>query len=61
LRRFNITTDDALAGGETRVRSRRPFLSSDIDLIRESLDRSLWRKVFSENALAFYHPRSVSA
>jgi predicted TIM-barrel fold metal-dependent hydrolase len=37
-------------------RARRPFLPSDIDLIRESLDQSLWRKVFSENALAFYRP-----
>lgn len=42
-------------------RARRPFLPSDIDLIRESLDESLWSKVFSENALAFYRPRSVSA
>lgn len=40
-------------------RARRPFLPSDIDLIRESLDESLWSKVFSENALAFYRPRSV--
>jgi predicted TIM-barrel fold metal-dependent hydrolase len=37
-------------------RARRPFLPSDIDLIRESLDQSLWSKVFSENALAFYRP-----
>jgi predicted TIM-barrel fold metal-dependent hydrolase len=40
-------------------RARRPFLPGDIDLIRESLDESLWRKVFCENAIAFYHPRKL--
>jgi predicted TIM-barrel fold metal-dependent hydrolase len=40
-------------------RARRPFLPSDIDLIRESLDESLWKKVFYENAVAFYRPRST--
>lgn len=38
-------------------RARRPFQPSDIDLIRESLDPSLWDKVFYENALAFYRPK----
>lgn len=42
-------------------RARRPFLPSDVDLIRESLDQSLWRKVFVDNAVAFYRPRSVKA
>lgn len=37
-------------------RARRPFLPSDIDLIRESLDSSLWDRVFRDNALAFYRP-----
>jgi predicted TIM-barrel fold metal-dependent hydrolase len=37
-------------------RARRPFLPSDVDLIRGSLDQSLWNKVFSENAIAFYRP-----
>lgn len=37
-------------------RARRPFLPSDIELIRESLDPALWSKVFSENAIAFYCP-----
>ena len=37
-------------------RARRPFLTSDVDLIRESLDTSLWSRVFAENALAFYRP-----
>lgn len=38
-------------------RARRPFLPSDVDLIRESLDPALWDKVFYENAIAFYRPR----
>jgi predicted TIM-barrel fold metal-dependent hydrolase len=37
-------------------RARRPFLPGDIDLIRDSLDPSLWDKVFRDNALAFYRP-----
>jgi predicted TIM-barrel fold metal-dependent hydrolase len=37
-------------------RARRPFQPSDIDLIRESLEPSLWDKVFRDNALAFYRP-----
>lgn len=37
-------------------RARRPFMESDIDLIRESLDPALWNKVFRENAIAFYRP-----
>lgn len=41
-------------------RARRPFLPSDVDLIRESLDQSLWNKVFYENALAFYRPGTVA-
>ena len=40
-------------------RARRPFLPSDVDLIRESLDPSLWNKVFAENAIAFYRPKAV--
>lgn len=42
-------------------RARRPFLPGDIDLIRDSLDPSLWPKVFSENAVSFYRPRSTKA
>ena len=42
-------------------RAKRPFLPSDIDLIRESLDPSLWDKVFRDNALAFYRPRKHEA
>jgi predicted TIM-barrel fold metal-dependent hydrolase len=37
-------------------RARRPFENADIDLIRSSIDSSLERKVFYENALAFYRP-----
>ncbi|MGQ0752410.1 MAG: amidohydrolase family protein [Betaproteobacteria bacterium] len=40
-------------------RAKRPFLPSDIGLIRESLDPSLWDRVFRDNALAFYRPRQV--
>jgi predicted TIM-barrel fold metal-dependent hydrolase len=40
-------------------RARRPFLPGDIDLIREGLDESLWRRVFHDNAVAFYRPRKV--
>lgn len=38
-------------------RARRPFEPADIDLIRGSIDSSLERKVFFENAAAFYRPR----
>ena len=37
-------------------RARRPFLPSDMDLIRETLGETLARKVFWENALEFYRP-----
>ncbi|GHO83831.1 amidohydrolase family protein [Dictyobacter formicarum] len=37
-------------------RAPRPFLDSDVDLVIEALGDSLARRVFSENALAFYHP-----
>jgi predicted TIM-barrel fold metal-dependent hydrolase len=42
-------------------RARRPFLPSDIDLIRDSLDEGLARKVFYENAVRFYQPKTSSA
>ena len=38
-------------------RARRPFEPGDIDLIRANIDPSLERKVFLENAAAFYRPR----
>ncbi len=40
-------------------RARRPFLPSDIDLIRDNIDASLHRKVFFDNAVNFYRPRVV--
>ena len=40
-------------------RARRPFADADIDLIRSSIDPSLERKVFFENAAAFYRPRPL--
>jgi len=37
-------------------RARRPFMPSDIDLIRDTIDVSLHRKVFFETAVKFYRP-----
>jgi predicted TIM-barrel fold metal-dependent hydrolase len=38
-------------------RARRPFEPADMDLIRTAIDPQLERKVFYENALAFYRPQ----
>jgi predicted TIM-barrel fold metal-dependent hydrolase len=40
-------------------RARRPFEPADMDLIRAAIDPQLERKVFYENALAFYRPQRV--
>ena len=40
-------------------RARRPFENADIDLIRANIDPGLERKVFYENALAFYRPKQL--
>jgi len=40
-------------------RARRPFLPSDMDLIRETLDDALARKAFWDNAAAFYRPKDL--
>lgn len=40
-------------------RARRPFLPSDMDLIRETLGEALAIKVFRDNAVAFYRPREL--
>jgi len=37
-------------------RARRPFLPTDVDLLRDSLDPALHRKVFFDNAVKFYRP-----
>jgi hypothetical protein len=37
-------------------RARRPFLPSDMDLIRETLGDTLARRVFWDNAAEFYRP-----
>jgi predicted TIM-barrel fold metal-dependent hydrolase len=37
-------------------RARRPFLPSDMDLIRETLGDTLAQKVFFDNAVEFYRP-----
>ena len=42
-------------------RARRPFEPADIDLIRASIDASLERKVFYENAAAFYRPKQLAS
>lgn len=39
-------------------RARRPFMPSDMDLIRDTLGEALARKAFYDNALDFYRPRS---
>jgi predicted TIM-barrel fold metal-dependent hydrolase len=40
-------------------RARRPFLPSDMDLIRDTLGDAVARKVFRDNAVAFYRPREL--
>lgn len=40
-------------------RARRPFLPSDIDVIRDTLDPALHHKVFHQTAVDFYRPRVV--
>ena len=40
-------------------RARRPFLPTDMDLIRDTLGESLSRKVFWDNAAAFYRPSQL--
>lgn len=40
-------------------RARRPFLPSDMDLIRETLGEALAMKVFRDNAADFYRPREL--
>jgi predicted TIM-barrel fold metal-dependent hydrolase len=40
-------------------RARRPFLPSDMDLIRDTLGEAVARKVFRDNAVAFYRPREL--
>jgi predicted TIM-barrel fold metal-dependent hydrolase len=40
-------------------RARRPFVPSDMDLIRDTLGDAVARKVFRDNAVAFYRPREL--
>jgi hypothetical protein len=40
-------------------RARRPFLPSDIDLIRDTLGDVISRRVFWDNAAAFYRPAQL--
>jgi predicted TIM-barrel fold metal-dependent hydrolase len=41
-------------------RARRPFMASDMDLIREVLGDSLAQRVFWDNAVAFYRPAQLA-
>jgi predicted TIM-barrel fold metal-dependent hydrolase len=40
-------------------RARRPFEANDVAILRDNIDPALERKVFWENAVAFYCPRGV--
>lgn len=40
-------------------RARRPFLPSDIDLLRDNIGVSMVRKIFFDNAVTFYRPRQM--
>lgn len=40
-------------------RARRPFEPNDIEILRENIDPAIERKVFWENAVAFYRPQAV--
>ena len=40
-------------------RARRPFMPSDMDLIRDTLGETMSRKVFWDNAAAFYRPAEL--
>lgn len=40
-------------------RARRPFEPNDIAILHDNIDPALERKVFWENAVAFYRPRAV--
>ncbi|MGZ5090392.1 MAG: amidohydrolase family protein [Burkholderiales bacterium] len=42
-------------------RARRPFTPSDMELIRHTLGADLARRVFRDNAVAFYRPRELPA
>lgn len=59
LRDIARANPDALMFGTDlpSQRARRPFLASDIDLIRDTLGDALTHKVLWDNALAFYRPR----
>ena len=40
-------------------RARRPFDPNDMEIIRMSIDPALERKVFYDNAMRFYKPKSA--
>ena len=56
----NVNADCLMFGTDLpSQRARRPFLPSDMDLIRDTLGDALARKAFCDNALAFYRPREL--
>ncbi len=59
IRAIVAANPDALMFGSDlpSQRARRPFEPADIDLIRASIDPAMERKVFYDNAVAFYRPR----
>lgn len=61
LRELASVNPDCLMFGSDlpSQRARRPFSPSDIDLIRDTLGDTLARKVFWDNAVAFYRPREL--
>jgi predicted TIM-barrel fold metal-dependent hydrolase len=55
-----VNPDSLMFGSDLpSQRARRPFLPSDMDLIRDTLGDAVALKVFRDNAVAFYRPREL--
>jgi predicted TIM-barrel fold metal-dependent hydrolase len=63
IRALIAANPDALMFGTDlpSQRARRPFLPSDIDLLRDNIGAANVRKVFFDNAVRFYRPRQAPA
>ncbi|MEA3156032.1 MAG: hypothetical protein QOK44_3621 [Betaproteobacteria bacterium] len=63
LRELAAVNPDCLMFGSDlpSQRARRPFMPSDMELIRHTLGADLARKAFRDNAVAFYRPRELPA
>ena len=61
IRALSSANPDCLMFGSDlpSQRARRPFEPNDMAIIRASIDPALERKVFYENAVAFYKPRAA--